>query len=180
MCSSRASTPCPLGGAASSPHSAACPPLRLLLRPGLCSRGLGTCLSLVRRANESTWPTSSSLAVSHFQMKIIKTHTRRGWGAREAWAAQSQHKDSRGTGCSNLATCRRCVESRTHADKYQAGDGQAAREGHRVLAWLLVLGGGGGRGADGTLLPTQLVTLSHASPTASHCHPASSLLCNPL
>lgn len=46
--------------------------------PGLCSQGLGTCLSLVRRANKSSWPTSSSLTVSHFKIKIINTETYRG------------------------------------------------------------------------------------------------------
>lgn len=77
--------------------------------------------------------------VSHFKMRIIKTHMQRlerrgtergtGCGAR-THAAQ---------GCGNLATYGRCVRvSGTQTDKYGAGNSQRwTGEGHNVLAWFL-------------------------------------------
>lgn len=53
---------------------------------GLCSQGLGACLSSVRRANKSAWPTSSCLPVSHSQIKIItRRHTVAGEGGGMKW-----------------------------------------------------------------------------------------------
>lgn len=94
--------------------------------PGPCSQGLGTCLSLVRRANKSSWPTSSSLTVSHFKIKIINTETYRGWkvngeisGIRDEAQGLMQHQAA-----VTWQPAKGVSVSRTQTDKYQGWNSQ--------------------------------------------------------
>jgi hypothetical protein len=107
--------------------------------PGRCSHGLGTCLSLVRRANKSSWPTSSSLTVSRCKVKIINTHTeagKRGGIKRHRSCGTRTHTAQ---GCGNLATYKRCVRvSRTQIDKYRGWE-QSGLDGGRSQRAGLVL-----------------------------------------
>lgn len=141
--------------------------------PGLCSQGLGTCLSLVRRANKSSWPTSSGLTVSHFKIKIINTETYRGWkvkgeisGIRDEAQGLTQHRAAVTQQPAKGVSVGR-TQTSTRAGTVRAGRGEVTRAG---LAWFLVCCGGRGEQAA-CCLPTQLMIPCCVSTTPPNWSP---------